>query len=95
VADDDGVDSMLRFQLERGVNETKCCRKMKQSQRTRLSSMGRNSDMARWRDDVDPKERRHRGGEREETTSIGLTQILLSGKMIKIHTVDSAAINIW
>jgi hypothetical protein len=31
------------------------------------------------------------GGEREETTSVGLTQI--EPKMIKIHAANSAAIN--
>jgi hypothetical protein len=40
-----GVDSMLRFQLERGDNGTKCCQKMKRGQRARLGSMKRKCDM--------------------------------------------------
>jgi hypothetical protein len=40
-----------------------------------------------------PEERRHRGGEREETTPVGLTRILLERKMKKIHAVDSTIRN--
>jgi hypothetical protein len=39
-----GEDSMLQFQLERGDDEMKCCRKMKRRQRARLDSMGRKRD---------------------------------------------------
>jgi hypothetical protein len=52
-----GANSILQFQLRRGGNETKSCWKMKWRQRARLASM----------------ERRHQGGEREETTLVGLT----------------------
>jgi hypothetical protein len=38
-----------------------------------------------------PEEKRHRGGEREETTLVGPMQILLSRKMKKFHVIDSAA----
>jgi hypothetical protein len=37
------------------------------------------------------EKRRHRRGEREETTVVGLTRNLLDWKMKKIHVVDSAA----
>jgi hypothetical protein len=42
----DGADSMLRFQLERGGNRKKCCRKMKRGQWTRFGSMGKKHDTA-------------------------------------------------
>jgi hypothetical protein len=41
------------------------------------------------------EERRHRRGKREETTSVGLTQILLDWKMKKIYVVDSTGTNGW
>jgi hypothetical protein len=37
--------------------------------------------------------RRHQGGEREEATTVGLTQILLNKKIKKIHVVDLAVTN--
>jgi hypothetical protein len=40
-----------------------------------------------------PEERRHRGREREETTPVGLTRILLGKKIRKIYAVDSVATN--
>jgi hypothetical protein len=40
-----------------------------------------------------PKERRHRGGEKEETMRVEMTWILLVRKMKKIHVIDSAATN--
>jgi hypothetical protein len=36
-----------------------------------------------------PEDRRHRGGESEETTPVGLTWILLDQKLKKIHAIDS------
>jgi hypothetical protein len=39
------------------------------------------------------EERQHWGGEREETTLVGLTQVLLDQKIKKIHAVDSVATN--
>jgi hypothetical protein len=39
------------------------------------------------------KERRHCGGEMEETIVVGLTRILLGQKMKKTYTFDSAATN--
>jgi hypothetical protein len=85
-----GVDSMLRLQLERGDDGTKYCRKMKRRQRAHLSSMGRKRDMA-WLHR--PGETRHQGGKREETTSVGMTRILIGQKIKKTHAVDSAATN--
>jgi hypothetical protein len=41
VADGGGADLMLQFQLERGGDGTKWCRKMKRRQRAHLGSMGR------------------------------------------------------
>jgi hypothetical protein len=52
VAGSSGVDSMLRFQLERGGDGTKCCQKMKRMQRARLGSMGRKRDTVQRNDDV-------------------------------------------
>jgi hypothetical protein len=40
-----------------------------------------------------PEVRRHRGGERKETTSIGLMWILMDQKIKKIHTVNSTDTN--
>jgi hypothetical protein len=48
----DGVDSIFQFQLERGGDVTKSCRKMKQKQRARLASVGRKCDTTQRRDDV-------------------------------------------
>jgi hypothetical protein len=39
------------------------------------------------------KERWHQGVEREETTPVGMTRIILGQKMKKTHAVDSAATN--
>jgi hypothetical protein len=49
-----GADLMLRFQLERGGDGTKRCRKMKQRQRARIGSMRMKRDMTHR-----PEERRH------------------------------------
>jgi hypothetical protein len=48
--------------------------------------------MVAWR--CGSVESQHQGGEREETTPVGLTRILLSQKIKKIHTVDLAASNV-
>jgi hypothetical protein len=56
------ADSMLQFRLEREGDGTKCCRKMKRSQRAHLGSMGRRHDPVERRDDVG----RRRGGTEEE-----------------------------
>jgi hypothetical protein len=63
-----GVDSMLQFQLQRRGDDTKCCWKIKWSQRVHFCSMGRERDTAWWRNDVirrrdgteEGKWRRHR-----------------------------------
>jgi hypothetical protein len=47
VADDGGADSIFRFRLKRGGDETKCHRKMKRWQRARVDSMGRKYDTTR------------------------------------------------
>jgi hypothetical protein len=52
VVDDSGIDLILRFQLERGCDGMKRCRKIKQMQRARLDSIGMKRDTVRWRDDV-------------------------------------------
>jgi hypothetical protein len=39
------------------------------------------------------EERRHRGGEREETATVGLARILLDRKIKKIHVIDLAGVN--
>jgi hypothetical protein len=94
VAGGGGVDSMLQFWLERGVDGTKRCQKMKWMQQTHLGSMGMKRDMS-WRCGGISRVRSHRGGEREETTTVGLTRILLGQKMKKIHAVNSVASNGW
>jgi hypothetical protein len=57
----------------------KHCQKMKQRQWARLGPMGRKSNTVRRCGDVG----RRRGGTREETTPVGLTQILLGKKWRK------------
>jgi hypothetical protein len=52
--------------------------------------MGKKRDTAQPHGDVD-----RRRGEREETTSVGVTRILLGQKIKKIHVVDSATTNGW
>jgi hypothetical protein len=55
-------------------------RKMKRRQRSRLSSMERKSDTVQRRGDVSRRRDDTREGEREETTSVVLTRILLGQK---------------
>jgi hypothetical protein len=92
----DGVDSMLGFQLERGDDRMKHCRKMKGSET--MSSSWFNGKEA-WHSAVAwqrrSEEMRDQRGKIEETTPVGLTWILLSKKIKKIHHVDSAASNGW
>jgi hypothetical protein len=52
--------------------------------------MGRKRDTVWWHGDVD----RWRASIREETTLVGLTRILLSQKIKKIHAVDLADSNV-
>jgi hypothetical protein len=61
VVDDGGADSMLQFQLKRGGDRTKRCRKMKQRQQARLGSIERKRDTMRRRGNIG----RRRGGTRE------------------------------
>jgi hypothetical protein len=61
VANGGDVDSILRFQLERGGDGMKHCRKMKRRQRVRLDSMGRKRDTLWRRDNVG----RRRGSTKE------------------------------
>jgi hypothetical protein len=72
VAGGSGADSMLRFRLKRRGNRMKHYRKMKQRQRARPNYIERKCDMVRCCGDIGQR-RRHWGGEREETTSVGLT----------------------
>jgi hypothetical protein len=55
-------------------------------------SVTRHDTTAWW---YRPEERRHRGEERDETTPIKLTWILLDQKIKKIHTINSAPTNGW
>jgi hypothetical protein len=64
------------------------CRKMKRRQRGHLGSKESKRDTARWRDDVG-----RRRGEREKTTLLGLTRILLGKKIKKINAIDSTSTN--
>jgi hypothetical protein len=57
-----GADSMLRFLFKREGDGMKHYRNMKRRHRARLGSMGRKSNMVRWRDDAG----QWRGGTREE-----------------------------
>jgi hypothetical protein len=47
-----GADLIFRFQLKRGGDGMKYCRKMKRSQRARLDSIGRKRDTVRRRGNV-------------------------------------------
>jgi hypothetical protein len=53
VSDGGVANSLLQFQLERGGDEMKHYRKMKQRQRAHLGSMGRKHDTTRRCDDID------------------------------------------
>jgi hypothetical protein len=55
VVDGSDADSMIRFWLKMGDDETKRCWKMKWTQRARLDSMGRKRDTTRWYGDVDQR----------------------------------------
>jgi hypothetical protein len=90
VGDGGGTNSMLCFQLERGGDMMNHCRKMKLMERDHLGSIRRKCDTA-WRRRLE--ERQHQRGEREETSLVALTRILLGWKMKKIHSVDSVATN--
>jgi hypothetical protein len=65
---------------------------MKRKQRTHLDSIERKRDTAQ-RYQIWSEERQHQRGERELTTSVGLTQILVGRKMKKIHAVDLVVTN--
>jgi hypothetical protein len=71
----DCADSMLQFWLKRGGDGTKHYQKMKQRQQARLISMRRK----RERGDVTTSAGGEAtlGGEREETSLVGPTRILL------------------
>jgi hypothetical protein len=75
MVDDGGADLMFWFRLERGGDDMKYYRKIKQMQRACLDSIGSKRDTVRWHGDVG----RRRGGteEKKETTSAGLTRNLL------------------
>jgi hypothetical protein len=74
VADGGDTNSMLWFQLERGGDMMNHCRKTKWMERAHLGSIRRKCDTA-WRRRLE--ERQHQRGEREETSPVGLTRILL------------------
>jgi hypothetical protein len=57
------MDLMLRFRLEMRGDGTKCCQKMKQSQRAHLDSMRSKRDTTQQHDDV--SRRRYGTGEGE------------------------------
>jgi hypothetical protein len=52
-----GVDSMLRFQIEKGGDKMKRCQKMKWRQRTRHDSIERKRDMP-WLLGINPSHAR-------------------------------------
>jgi hypothetical protein len=92
VANGGGVDSILQFRLEgRWWYAT-----LLKDEAELASSSWLYGEEA-WHDVVAwwhrPEERQHLGGEREETTLVGLTRILLGRKMKKIYVVDSVATN--
>jgi hypothetical protein len=70
VAGSGGANSMLQFRLERGGDGMKRCRKTKRRQCAHLDSMESKRNTVRRHQ---PEERRHQGGEREETTLVGMT----------------------
>jgi hypothetical protein len=76
--------AVFQFWLERGGDGMKYCQKIKQRQRARLGSIGRKCDTAQQRGDMDREVAP--GSEREETTPVVLTRILLSRKMKKKST---------
>jgi hypothetical protein len=90
VAGSGGADLMIRFRLERRGDGTNHYQKMKRRQQAHFDFIARKCDTV-WRRRLE--ERWHRGGEREGTTPIGLTRMLLDRKIKKIHMVDSFAIN--
>jgi hypothetical protein len=60
---------------------------MKQRQRAHLTSMGWKRNTVRKRGDTQDRVKS------DETTSVGLTRILLDQKIKKIHSIDSTVIN--
>jgi hypothetical protein len=77
-----------------GGDGTKRCRKMKQRQRAYLNlhkrSVTRRNGVTTSAGGEATSERK-----REETTLIGLVQILLGRKIKKIYAFDSGTINEW
>jgi hypothetical protein len=71
VADDGGADSILRFQLKRGSDETKRYRKMKRGQRAHLGSMEKKRDMMRRCGDIDQRRGSIRKGKGRRQCQLG------------------------
>jgi hypothetical protein len=83
---------MLQFWLERGGSEALLEDEADVASSYWLNGKEEWHSATVWRHRTG--ESRHRG-EREETMTVGLTQILLGQKIKKIHTVDSADTNGW
>jgi hypothetical protein len=81
---------MLPFQLEMGGDGMKHYQKMKWRQRAHFDSMEKSVTR---RGDIGRRRGGTGGGEREETTPVGLKRILLGQKLKKIYVVDSADTN--
>jgi hypothetical protein len=81
-----GVYSMFQFQLERGADGTKRCRKMKQRQRARLGSMERKRDPAWWCDDVG--RRRGDTGEGKGRRHVSWADVNLTGLKSEENSYD-------
>jgi hypothetical protein len=69
-----GADSILIFQLKRGGNGTKYCRKLNRRQRAHLSSIGKKHDrmMTLARGEVPPG--RGKGGDDTSQAKVNLTE---------------------
>jgi hypothetical protein len=82
-----GADSILQFLLEMKVMGWSITERWSRGSELRKEAWHGAAAWRHW-----PKEMQHQRREREETTPVGLMQILLDQKMKKIHAVDSVAI---
>jgi hypothetical protein len=88
-----GTDSILQFQLERGGNGTKHCRKIKRRQQACLDSMERKRDTVWRHDNIDWRRGNTEEGKGGDDASWTNTNLTGPKKMKKIQTVDSVATN--
>jgi hypothetical protein len=89
VADNDGTNLMLQFQLKRGGDVMKHCQKMKRRQRACLDSMRNKCDMAQRCGDIGRTRDGSRGGDDGSWVDTNLTK----PKNKKIHEVNSTITN--